>query len=412
MRILFVSTNLPVPPNNGQAIRSLSIIRALASSGHELTFVSFATRSFHESFHPLSSYCREIQVVEQELMNLSKDSDYFRRIGCMLSLEPYSVERFRSEPMRARIQTQLRATPFALIVCDSLYALVNVPETNIPIALNCHNVEHVIFKRYSRIERNFLKKYYARAEAHLMRAAERSSCHRAAVAMVCSKDDRDILHQLRVDLPIFVVPNAVDTDSFRPDRNHNCSNTETLLFQGSMDWFPNRDAVEFFARAILPLVRAECPDVKFIVAGRNPPPGFVTKLSADNGIEFTGTVPDMLPYLHAATVVVVPLRLGGGTRIKILEAGATGKPIVSTSVGAEGLELEAEKQIILADDPSEFASSVVTLLRDPARRDAIARSARAVIVERYGHLALKQSLDTLISSFPPDGLRDLREASR
>jgi glycosyltransferase involved in cell wall biosynthesis len=165
-----------------------------------------------------------------------------------------------------------------------------------------------------------------------------------------------------------------------------------------MDWYPNRDAVEFFVRSILPIVRAEVPSIRFVVAGRNPPIHFVEELGANDGIEFTGTVPDMRAYLSAATVVVVPLRFGSGTRIKILEACAAGKPVVSTNVGAEGLGLEGGKEIILADDPAEFARSVITLLRDRSRRNAIARSARAVVVDRYSHPTLKRSLDELLST--------------
>jgi polysaccharide biosynthesis protein PslH len=396
---LFVATNLPVPPNSGQAIRTLSIVQALASSGHELNFVSFAGRGHAETLDPLSSYCREIDLMERELTNMSHGADYLRRGGCLLLLKPYSLERFRCEAMQARIQSQLSAWHFDLIVCDGLYALVNVPQTTIPIALNCHNVEYVIFKRYSQIERNVFKKCYAIMEAHLMRNAERLSCRRASIAMACSYEDRDTLHQLHPNLRIVVVPNSVNTDSYSPDGSVSPGNTSpVLLFQGAMDWYPNRDAVEFFVRTVLPLVRSECPTVKFIVAGRNPPPDFVEKLCAFGGVEFTGTVPDMRPYLSAATIVVVPLRTGSGTRIKILEGCAAGKPVVSTSVGAEGLDLEAGKDIILADDPAEFARSVITLLRDPTRRDAIARSGRAVVVERYSHLALRKSLDAVTAS--------------
>jgi glycosyltransferase involved in cell wall biosynthesis len=328
---------------------------------------------------------------------MSKQGDYLRRIGCLLRLRPYSVERFRSEAMRMKIETQLKAGQLDLIVCDSLYALANVPKTDVPIALNCHNVEYVIFERYSRLEGNWLKKCYASVESRLMRDAERRSCRRAVMAMVCSNDDRDILRHLNQDLPISVVPNAVDTDSYSPGETNGATGASpVLLFQGSMDWFPNRDAVEFFARAILPEVRKTCPGVRFVVAGRNPPAELIAELK--DGVEFTGTVLDMRPYLSAATVVVVPLRMGSGTRIKILEACAVGKPVVSTSVGAEGLGLEPEKEILLADDPAAFARSVVKLLQDPARRTAMARLARAVIVERYSHIALKKTLDTVLSS--------------
>jgi glycosyltransferase involved in cell wall biosynthesis len=232
-----------------------------------------------------------------------------------------------------------------------------------------------------------------------MRAVERRSCYRIAMAMTCSNTDRETLHQLQPKLPICVVPNAIDTDSFSASAEHRRDDASpVLLFMGGMDWYPNRDAVEYFARAILPLVRAEFPLARFLVAGRNPPTEFVKELSTSRGVEFTGTVPDMRPYLSASTVVVVPLRLGSGTRIKILEAGAAGRPVVSTSVGAEGLELKAEEEIALADDPTAFANSVISLLRDPERRNLMGESSRRVIVERYSHFALKRSLDSLILS--------------
>jgi glycosyltransferase involved in cell wall biosynthesis len=155
--------------------------------------------------------------------------------------------------------------------------------------------------------------------------------------------------------------------------------------------------VEFFARFILPLIRAKYPHVKFVVAGRNPPPNFVQQFSSDPAIEFTGTVPDMRPYLANATVVVVPLRMGGGTRIKILEACASGRPVVSTRIGAEGLNFEASKEIILADDPAEFARGVVGLLSDSAQAAAVAASARIAVVERNSHDVLKKALDGVIS---------------
>src|SRR5258706_15341845 len=128
MRILFVSTNLPIPPNNGQSIRSLSIIQALASIGHELSFISFANRGSTEPLYPLSSYCSEIHLMDRELTNMSEQSDYFRRAGCLLSLKPYSLERFRSKPMQLKIQKLLRDKHFDLVVCDGLYSMINIRE--------------------------------------------------------------------------------------------------------------------------------------------------------------------------------------------------------------------------------------------------------------------------------------------
>ena len=398
MQILFLSTHLPLPANNGQAIRTLSIIQALASSGHEITFLSFATRSRPETLHPLSSYCRKIDLLERNLKSFSERSDYLGRIYSLVTCRPYSVERFRSEPMRMRIQEHLKATPFDLLLCDGLYALLNVSQTEVPIALNCHNVEHVIYDRYSGIEKNPIRRYYAAIEARLLRAAEQHSCRHAKIVMVCSSYYRDLLHRLEPDLPIFVVPNAVDTDLYHPQPDSTPNHKAlTVLFPGGMDWYPNRDAVEFFVQAILPLVRSELPEAKFTVVGRNPPPGFVGKLRSP-GVQFTGTVADMRPHLLASTVVVVPLRFASGTRIKILEACAVGKPVVSTSLGAEGLELENGKDIVVADNPDEFARAVIALLQDPVQRETIARHARSVIVERYSHAILRRILDGVIST--------------
>lgn len=298
------------------------------------------------------------------------------------------------------IGRHLRKGTFDLIVCDSIYALVNVPDTNVPIALHCHNAEHIIFRRYAEVERSPIRKWYAAIESLLIRRAELGACGRAVFAMACSENDRSVLRNIGMQKPIFIVPNTVDTDlPVAANRSCDGDGSPTILFQGGMDWHPNRDAVEFFLDKIFPLVCHECPDVKFVIAGRNPPADFVAKFRHYPRIEFTGTVPDMGLYLSAATVVVVPLRLGSGTRIKILEACATGRAVVSTSVGAEGLNLKVGTEILVADDPELFAHSVVQLLRDPVRRHSISSAARKVIFEHYSEAALKESLHRALSAF-------------
>src|SRR5579863_2844577 len=214
MRILFLSTNLPVPANNGQAIRTLSIIQTLASFGHELRFLSFSGKNRPETLEPLSSYCSEIDLVERELLSLSQQSNYWRRGRALLRSKCYSIERFRSETMQKRIERHLSETSFDLIICDSVYALLNVPSTHLPIVLNSHNVEHVILQRYSQVENNLLRKYYALLEARLLRRSEQRACERANVAMVCSILHRDLLQPLCPTLPMFVIPNAIDTKSY------------------------------------------------------------------------------------------------------------------------------------------------------------------------------------------------------
>jgi len=408
MRILFVSTNVPVPANSGQSIRSLSILRALASSNHELSFVSFSDGDRSKDLSSLSSLCRSVKLFERKSTSLTLQRDYLPRLKSMLQAKCYSVERFRSEAFRDSIRQQIAESTCDAIICDGIYALGNIPETGVPILLNCHNVEFVILQRYAQLQSNVLKKRYAELESALMRSEEKKACRKIAGSMVCSQIDLEILQKLCPSLPISVIPNVVDTDFIQPGKDTSAPGSGPIvLFQGVMDWYPNRDAAESFVRKILPLVREKYPNIKFVIAGRNPPVDFVAQFSSDSGIEFTGTVADMRPYLAAAIVVVVPLRIGGGTRIKILEACAAGKPVVSTTVGAEGLNLQSGRELLLADDPEQFASCVLNLLRDPALRDAFAEAGRRAVVERYSQDALKTSLDSFLARFNlPSAVRE------
>jgi polysaccharide biosynthesis protein PslH len=411
MKILLVSRHVPIPTGDGQAIRTFSIIRALASLGHEVTFVSFAPDPSPPTLGPLLSCCKETDLLRgrRKLKNTPHGPDLVGRLRSLLSLRAYSVEQFRSRDMLSRVEHHLRTSCPDLVVCDSLYALVNLPPTDVPIMLNCHKVEHTIVQRYAQLEENRLKRWYASIESRLLSRAERKACLRASFAVTCSEHDCALLKTIRPDLPVFVVPNAVDTDLLYCEAAPECDGaTPVVLFQGGMDSYANRDAVEFFVERILPLVRTACPEVKFVVAGRNPSPTFVSKFRKDAGIHFTGSVPAMAPYVSAATVVVVPVRLAGGARVRILEAGAAAKPVVSTSIGAEGLQLEHGREILLADSPDEFAKAVVSLIRNRETGADLGRAARSIIMQRYSETALERSLAAALSCF--QGLRTRRGA--
>ena len=401
MRILMVSRQLPIPASNGLAIRTLSVAQGLAAGNHAVTFVAPDSTDKPADLAPLSRWCREVSIVPRTAVSMSQGLDYLGRIRSLLSLRSYAVERYRSAAMRARIEAHLQREAFDLIVAEGLYAMVNLPDTAVPVVLNAHNAEYVIFQRYARLERSLARRWYARLEARWVKKTEKQVCERIALALVCSQTDRGLLTALHPDLSAVVVPNAVDTDSFAPAENDDNSDSPPsdpiLLYLGGMDWYPNQDAVEYFASEILPLVRQQVPRVRFVVAGRNPPRHFTAKFAGVPGVEFTGTVPDMRPYISAATVVVVPLRVGGGTRIKILEASAAAKAVVATRVGAEGLDLEQGREIILADAPNEFGAAIVELLRDPQRRRILGAAAREKIVQRYSQAGVGRSLDEVLA---------------
>lgn len=395
MRVVFVATGLPVPATNGQRIRTLAMVRALAALGHEIAYVAPAPAAMPACLEPLRRCCRhlDLEPTRGMIVNLTERGDYARRLSCLARGCSYSIARFRSPAIAARIARCLRERQPDMIWCDSVFALDNVPPTAIPVVLNSHNVEHLMLRRYAGLDRNPLRRCYARLEGRALRRAERRACARAALVLACSAEDQTMLRRLRPDVPVFVAPNVVDTGALA-NIEPGAANPDqpVLLFQGAMDWFPNRDAAGYFAETVWPLVRAQCPGAKFVIAGRNPPAAWRQRVEAHPGVEFTGSVEDMRPYLAAATLVVVPLRLGSGTRIKILEACAAGKAVISTRVGAEGLELEDGRDFLLADDPADFARHSLALLRDAARRRSIALSGQRVVRERYSQAALEARL--------------------
>jgi glycosyltransferase involved in cell wall biosynthesis len=292
--------------------------------------------------------------------------------------------------MRRRISTWLAGDNLDAIVCDP-YTFVNLPTTgiNVPILLDTQNVEHIILRRYLDHAHNPVKLAYAWLQWRKLKAWEAYVCQRSTLITACSEADRRILQNLSPDVPTLVVPNIVDVDSYSPSPQ---AENLSVLFQGGMDWYPNRDAVAFFISSILPRLRFLVPGVRFIVAGRNPAEHFLQRFLGVPDVEFTGTIPDMRVEMAKAAVCAVPLRIGSGTRLKILEAAAMGKAIVSTSIGAEGLTFVDAEDIVIADDPGAFAEALVRLLTDPSLRRLLGRRARRRVEVEYGFANLQQGI--------------------
>jgi glycosyltransferase involved in cell wall biosynthesis len=311
--------------------------------------------------------------------------------------------------MRSRIEDCISKQNPEIVVCDTVFSAANLPDTDIPLVINNPDVEFMILQRYLEFENNPAIRWYVRHEAGRVRHWETSICRRAQVCMACSENDRKILAGLAPQTQVVLVPNVVDTDFYVPDFNGS-EMGRTLIFQGGMDWFPNRDAVEFFVEQILPLLRNDVPDLEFIAAGRNPSPELVARFGSRNGVRFTGTVPDMRPYLEQASVCVVPLRMGSGTRLKILEAAAAGKPIVSTRLGAEGLDFCAGRDILIADKPEEFATAIKSLLLNPEKRISMAKAARELVERQYSYAALTKRVAEALKMVRTQGTNTIQSS--
>jgi polysaccharide biosynthesis protein PslH len=397
MRILYIATQYPLPVNNGVRMRVWSLLRAIASAGHEITLTTFAEAAdANGTEDELRTVCRETDIILRRTESLSASGNYIARLAGILSPSPFTLGRFRSNEMRAALERRLSSGSFDFVLCDNIFTILNLPSTLLPIVLNSHNVEHLVLQRYSEQEHNLFKALYARLEAGKLRRFELAAYQRAVLVMACSRLDGKILEQLCPGIRTIVAPNVVDV------HDYDAAGTEepfTLVYQGGMDWYPNRDAVEYFVRTILPRVQNEIPNARFIAAGRNPSSKFRALFSDLPAVEFTGTLPDVKPVIAKAAVCVVPLRIGSGTRLKILEAAATRRAIISTSIGAEGLDFVRGEEILIADDPAEFANNILELLRNPARRRELGEAAYRRVLQDYDITVLERSIAGAFQSF-------------
>lgn len=373
MRILFLSSAWPSPPNNGLKMRTWAVLRALAENGHAIVYLGVNdSGETHANHSPLHLLCDRVFVEPRNAALFSSPRAHGSRAINLLCRRPHSVEAMRSKAATRRIRDLLSEGRIDAVFCEQTQLLINVPDPlPVPLLLDNHNAEHTIWRRFLPHAPNRLARLYARLECERLREWERRSCDRATLAMTCSEPDRQTLLALSPRTPFFVVPNALETDRYLPSTEEQ---PLKVIYQGGMDWYPNRDAVTHFVQAILPQLRELAPGVQFVVAGRNPSETFRRRFAGNAEVHFTGTLADMRPEMARASVCVVPLRIGSGTRLKILEAAAMGKAIVSTSLGAEGLAFRHNEEIVLADDPTNFAREVANLLGDPPAEN---RSARA-----------------------------------
>jgi sugar transferase (PEP-CTERM/EpsH1 system associated) len=381
LRILWVKVGGLWPLNTGGRLRTFHTVAEL-SQRHQVTVVT--THAPGDDSKALAAQlpaCERVISLEHAPTKVGSAAFALATTRSWLSPLPLDVWRWRIPAVRQEVERLLSSGDFDLCVADFLVAVPNVPlGGRVPVVLFEHNVEHMIWKRLAQAPGPRWRRALLEVEWRKMRRYEAAACTAASLTLAVSEADRTLLAAAAPAARVAAVETGVDTDYFAPDRTH--EKPGTIVFTGSLDWYPNEDAVVHFVDAILPRVRGEAPDARFVVVGRNPT-AKLRQAAEAAGATVTGTVDDVRPFLAEATVCVVPLRIGGGTRLKIFEALAMAKPVVSTSIGAEGLPVVSGKHIVLADGAGDFARAVVTLLADPARRHRLANAGRALVEERF-----------------------------
>jgi sugar transferase (PEP-CTERM/EpsH1 system associated) len=379
MKILWVKAGKLLPVDTGGKIRSFNILRQLAKN-HEVTLLSYygGTRDseYEAAITQKLPQTETIHTAAPESF-LSQSLDYVLRLS---NRAPYAVTKFTHPKVRRRVAELLRKGEVDIAVCDFLSASLNFPDPlTAPVAFFQHNVESVLWQRMARTERAPWRKISYAIEARKMAAYETQTLQRFQHVIAVSENDREAMLTLSPGCSITVVPTGVDTEEYQASPSVS-GDPPVVLFTGSMDWEPNIDAMEYFCEQIWPRILASFPDARFQIVGRNPQAR--VRCLASCSVEVTGTVASIANYLRSATVVVVPLRIGGGTRLKIFEAMAMAKALVSTSIGAEGLDVMDGRDLILADDAQSFAAAVIRLLRDHEQRRSFEQAA-SVLAARY-----------------------------
>jgi glycosyltransferase involved in cell wall biosynthesis len=376
MRILLLTLVVPNPPDSGPRIKTHYLLRYLAQR-HAVTLVSFV-RSDAEAAaaRALEPHCKGVYTVPIQRSRLRDIGYLFASVG---SKRPFLMLRDESKAMRQLLRALLARQHFDLVHADQLNMAPFARATGLPMVLDQHNAVWTIFQRMAQQERG-VKRLLLELEWRRLRRYEGRVCREAHAVMSVSAEDRTALLAAGAAEPIPVIPIAVDVAGIqavprRPD-------AQGILSMATMYWPPNIDSVLWFTREVLPHIRRSAPDAPFYIVGARPP-AEVQALANQPAIEVPGYVEDPRPYLEASALLIVPLRAGGGMRVKILEALARGIPVVSTTIGAEGIDVTPGEHLLIADEPAAFAEAVLRVLGDRALGDRLAKAGRMHALTRY-----------------------------
>lgn len=388
MKMLWVKADFLHPTDRGGQIRTLEMLKRLHAR-HEIHYVALERGDPARA----SEYCSFAYPIEHRVPAKNTPAFGLQLLNGLVSKLPVAVSRYRSEAMKRKIEALSREEKFDQVICDFLFPAPNIADLGSCVLFQ-HNVEAVIWKRHAENAPTAAHRWYFEMQARRMKVYENQVCSTVKSVVAVSEIDADRMRKDYRPKRVYAIPTGVDLEYFKPTSA--TPRSSDLVFLGSMDWMPNIDGAEWFVREILPLIRKRKPDCSVALAGRKPTRAVLDLAARDSGIQITGTVPDVRPYLWGATASIVPLRVAGGTRLKIFESMAAGVPVVSTTIGAEGLPVEPGSQILIADDPASFADACLRLMEDPAACARMAEAAREMVAARFSWEAVSLEFERLV----------------
>ena len=387
MKILFLSPTVPFPLTDGGRIRVFNLLKQIAEKS-EVTLLALETQTTDaEGVAELQQFGIQVHLVPNA-PTLPRVS-FGTLLKAFFKRQPITVARYDVPTYRQKFRELITNETFDLVHYEMFHIAQFQTETDLPSVLSQQNVDSAIWRRLCSETTNPFYKFAYWTQQLAFQRYERVLSPKFDVVTCTSDIDATVFQQHCAEDAIEIIPNGVDVTHYLPDYSSEAS--AHLIYIGSMDWYPNEDAVAFFTDEVLPRIQEKVPDVAFSIVGGNPSTR-VQKLAEREGVVVTGRVPEIKPYFAEATVFVVPLRIGSGTRLKILEALAMGKAIVSTTVGAEGLDLRDGEEIFIADEPIAFADAVTRLLTDSELRRRMGESGRARVERDYDWRSIGEKL--------------------
>jgi len=393
MKILVLANKVPFPPKDGGAIATQSIIAGLANNGAQVTVLAIST----------PKHCTSIGDLPQWLTNIAKfyivpvntDLNPTKALfNLLFSKKPYNTQRFVNTEVTEQLENLLKNNPFDLIQLEGLYMAPYIATvrkySSAPIALRAHNVEYEIWERSARIETNFLKKWYLNNLAKRVKRMETQCLRSIDLLVAISKRDEEILLRMGFNGPSTTSQTGLDAEQFLPCKQ--LSHSNSIFHLGGLDWLPNQEGLLWFVNKCWNRVLSSQANAKFYVAGRNAPASFIDEITKFPNVEFCGEVPNSQEFICSKGIMVVPLLSGSGMRIKIVEGMFLGKAIVSTSIGAEGIEVENGKHMLIANDPEDFTKQIIECLTNHNLAANLGTNARYFALAHFDNSSICEQL--------------------
>ena len=392
MRILQLCKKNPYPTFDGETIAILSITKELHRAGHEVTLLAMNTPKHQFDISLLPDEVKSLARFETVFVNTQLHP--IKAIIYLIRNQSYNIARFTSSGYQKKVIKLLQTQHYDAVLMEGIYlapylAAIRKHAPQTPVFMRTHNIEHIIWQRLAKEEKNPIKGLYLKILAQQFKAYEEQMLPQFDGIVPISPIDAEELKRMGYQQKMFVLPAGVDTGSFHfslPDTQ----TKPTLYFIGSLDWLPNRQGLVWLMNEVLPIVRNTMPDVQLFIAGRNAPADFLKLQST--GVTIVGEVPNAINFMKEHTVMVVPLFSGSGMRVKIIEAMALGKPIIATSIAAEGIAYTDGKNLLIADTPKVFAQNIITLLKNTDYCKQISLNARNFAIQNHDNRILVKKL--------------------